>query len=50
MKLKVMDTDSPDIAVLESINEEAIPACERNSLEDLIYTKAIQKTVSIIKI
>ncbi len=40
MKLKVMDTDSPDIAVLESINEEAIPACERNSLEDLINTGA----------
>ena len=40
MKLKVMDTDSPDIAVLESINEEAIPSCERNSLEDLINTGA----------
>ena len=40
MKLKKLTIDSPDIQVLEEINEEAIPECERNSFKDLMDTGA----------
>lgn len=40
MKLRKMTIDSPDIQVLEEINEEAIPECERNSFKDLMDTGA----------
>ena len=41
MELRKLTIDSPDIPVLEKINEEAIPECERNSFEDLMNTGAI---------
>jgi len=34
MELRKLTIDSPDIQVLEEINEEAIPECERNSFRD----------------
>lgn len=40
MKLRKLTIDSPDIQVLEEINEEAIPECERNSFKDLMDTGA----------
>ena len=40
MELRKLTIDSPDIPVLEKINEEAIPECERNSLGDLMNTGA----------
>ena len=40
MELKKLTIDSPDIAALEEINEEAIPECERNPLRNLIDTGA----------
>ena len=40
MELRKLTIDSPDIQVLEEINEEAIPECERNSLRDLMNTGA----------
>ena len=40
MELKKLTIDSPDIPVLEEINEEAIPDCERNSFTDLMNTGA----------
>ena len=41
MHIKMLTADSPDIEMLEQINEEAIPACERNSLKDLMATDAM---------
>ena len=40
MELKKLTNDSPDIEVLEEINVEAIPECERNSLRSLMDTGA----------
>ena len=40
MELKELTIDSPELEILERINEEAIPACERNSLKDLMKTGA----------
>ena len=40
IELKRVDKNSEHIETLESINTEAIPECERNSLADLIDTKA----------
>ena len=40
MKLKKLTIDSPDIGILEEINQEAIPECERNSFGDLMDTGA----------
>ena len=40
MELRNISADSTDIDVFESINEEAIPENERNSLADLIATGA----------
>ena len=40
VELKKLTIDSPDIAALEEINEEAIPECERNSFIDLMNTGA----------
>ena len=40
MKLKKLTIDSPDIEILEEINKEAIPECERNSFKDLMNTGA----------
>lgn len=40
MELRKLTIDSPDIPVLEKINEEAIPECERNSFSDLMNTGA----------
>ncbi len=40
MELRKMTNNSSDIEVLESINSEAIPECERNTLRDLINTGA----------
>ena len=40
MILKVLSNGSEDIALLEKINEEAIPENERNSLADLMATGA----------
>ena len=36
MEIKELTIDSPDIPVLEEINEEAIPECERNSFRELM--------------
>ncbi len=40
MELKILERESPDRTLLEKINEEAIPECERNSLDDLQATGA----------
>ncbi len=40
MELKKLTIDSPDIDILEEINQEAIPECERNSFKDLMNTGA----------
>ena len=40
MELYVLPAGSGDIPVLEKINEEAIPAAERNTLNDLMATGA----------
>ena len=40
MELRLMDRNSGDMEVLERINEEAIPENERNSLDDMIATRA----------
>ncbi len=40
MKLKKLTIYSPDIEILEEINKEAIPECERNSFRDLMDTGA----------
>lgn len=40
MELRKLTIDSPDIPILEEINEEAIPECERNSFRDLMNTGA----------
>ena len=40
IELKMMPKQSDDIGILEQINEEAIPACERNSLDDMLSTGA----------
>ena len=40
MELRKLTIDSPDIMTLEVINKEAIPECERNSLNDLMNSGA----------
>ena len=40
MELRILEKESADKAVLEKINEEAIPENERNSLDDLQATGA----------
>ena len=41
IELKKIEKDNPDKKILEEINVEAIPECERNSLDDLIDTGAV---------
>ena len=36
IELKKIEKEDPDKRILEGINIEAIPECERNSLDDLI--------------
>lgn len=40
MELKTVTAQSPDLAALEAINAEAIPAPERNTLSDMLDTGA----------
>ena len=40
MRLKTVTRYSEDIKALEKINEEAIPASERNTLDDMLSTGA----------
>lgn len=40
LELRILNSDSNDKALLEKINEEAIPDNERNSLDDLMRTGA----------
>ena len=40
MKLKKLTIGSQDIEILEEINQEAIPECERNTLRNLMDTGA----------
>ena len=40
IELKKIEKNNPDKMILEKINDEAIPECERNSLDDLIDTGA----------
>ena len=40
IKLTKIEKSNPDKVILEEINVEAIPECERNSLDDLIDTGA----------
>ena len=40
MELRKITASSPDKLILEEINTEAIPECERNSLDDLLDTGA----------
>ena len=40
IELRRIRKDSPELAELEAINQEAIPESERNSLSDLLNTGA----------
>ena len=40
IELKELMKEAEDLPILEKINEEAIPECERNSLQDLLSTGA----------
>lgn len=40
IELKELTKEAEDLLILEKINEEAIPECERNTLSDLLSTGA----------